>query len=161
MAVQAIDDMRHMVNELRPALLDDMGLPAALRNYVDNFVTLTGIETEMFLCATCDDLDDTIKTTLFRVTQESLTNVARHAQATQTLINMECDDVQVTMKIKDNGIGFDPNEILAGDREGAWGLIGIEERVKLVEGTVEIISQPNKGTTVAVTVPRRQDAEVK
>ncbi len=160
MAVQAIDDMRHMVNELRPALLDDIGLSAALRNYVDNFVTLTGIEIQMFLCATCDDLNDTIKTTLFRVTQESLTNVARHAQATQAWVNMECDDTQVTMKVKDNGIGFDPDEILTRDRNKAWGLIGIEERVKLVDGTVEIVSNPNKGTTVAVTVPKRQEVEV-
>jgi signal transduction histidine kinase len=155
MAVQAIDNMRHMVNELRPALLDDIGLSAALRNYVDNFVALSGIETHMLLCTTCDNLDDSIKTTLFRVTQESLTNVARHAQATHTWINMECDDVQVTMKIKDNGIGFDPNKILASDPDQAWGLIGIEERVKLVDGTVEIISQPNKGTTVAIIVPKR------
>ncbi len=155
MAVQAIDDMRHMVNELRPALLDDIGLSAALRNYVDNFVALTGIETQIFLCTTCDHLDDSIKTTLFRVTQESLTNVARHAQATQAWINMECDDTQVTMKVKDNGIGFDPDEIFADDRDEAWGLIGIEERIKLVDGTVEIVSQPNKGTMVAITVPKR------
>jgi signal transduction histidine kinase len=155
MAVQAIDDMRHMVNELRPALLDDIGLSAALRNYVDNFVALTGIETQMLLCTTCDRLDDTIKTTLFRVTQESLTNIARHAQATQASVNMECDEVQVSMKIKDNGIGFDPEEIFTRDRDRAWGLIGIEERVNLVEGTVEIVSQPNQGTTVAVTVPKR------
>jgi signal transduction histidine kinase len=160
MAVQATDDMRHMVNELRPALLDDIGLSAALRNYVDNFVALTGIETQMFLCTTCDHLDDTIKTTLFRVTQESLTNVARHAQATQTWVNMECDDAQVVMKIKDNGIGFDPDEILASDRHEAWGLIGIEERVKLVDGTVKIVSQPNRGTTVAVTVPKQEDMKV-
>lgn len=155
MAVQAIDDMRHMVNELRPALLDDIGLSAALRNYVDNFVTLTGIETQLLLCTTCDHLDDSIKTTLFRVTQESLTNVARHAQATQAWVNMECDERQVVMKIKDNGIGFDPNEILNRDRNRAWGLIGIEERVKLVEGTVEIVSRPNRGTTVVVTMPKR------
>jgi signal transduction histidine kinase len=160
MAVQAIDDMRHMVNELRPALLDDIGLSAALRNYVDNFVALTGIETQIFLCTTCDHLDDSIKTTLFRVTQESLTNVARHAQATQAWVNMECDDKHVTMKIQDNGVGFNPDEILAGDRNEAWGLIGIEERIQLVDGTVEIISQFHKGTTVAVTVPKRQDVEV-
>jgi signal transduction histidine kinase len=94
------------------------------------------------------------------VTQESLTNVARHAQATQTWVNMECDDVQVVMKIKDNGIGFNPDEIFATDRHEAWGLIGIEERVKLVDGTVEIVSHPNSGTTVAVTVPKREDVKV-
>jgi signal transduction histidine kinase len=160
MAVQAIDDMRHMVNELRPALLDDIGLSAALRNYVDNFVNLTGIKTQIFLCTTCDHLDESIKTTLFRVTQESLTNVARHAQATQAWVNMECDDEKVTMKVKDNGIGFNPDEILAGDRDEAWGLIGIEERVKLVDGTAEIISQANKGTIVTVTVPKLEDGEV-
>jgi len=155
MAVQAVDDMRHMVNELRPALLDDIGLSAALRSYVDNFVALTGIETQMFLCTTCDNLHDNIKTTLFRVTQESLTNVARHAQATQAWVNMECNERQVVMKIKDNGIGFDPDEILGRNRNRAWGLIGIKERVKLVEGTVEIVSHPNRGTTVVITVPKR------
>jgi signal transduction histidine kinase len=89
------------------------------------------------------------------VTQESLTNVARHAQATQAWVNMECDDKQVTMKIKDDGIGFDPDKILSDDRSEAWGLIGIEERVQLVNGTMEIISLPNHGTTVSMTVPKK------
>jgi signal transduction histidine kinase len=73
---------------------------------------------------------------------------------------MECDELQVILKVKDNGIGFDADKILAGDREEAWGLIGIEERVKLVEGTVEIVSQPGNGTTVAIIVPKRQEVEV-
>jgi signal transduction histidine kinase len=157
MGTQALSDMRHLVNELRPALLDDMGLPAALRHYVDNFIALTDIETSLTLCKTCDELHDSIKTTLFRVLQESLTNIARHAQATQVQIDMSCDERQVTLQIKDNGVGFDPVEILDGETHTAWGLMGIQERVKLVSGEVEIQSEVGKGATVVITVPKNQE----
>jgi signal transduction histidine kinase len=154
-AVQGLDDMRHMVNELRPSLLDDMGLPAALRQYVDNFAALTDIETNLTLCKTCDNLQNSIKMTLFRITQESLTNIARHAQATQAWIDMSCDHSQVTLQIKDNGVGFNPTEILGGEKLTAWGLLGIQERAKLVDGDIQIQSEANKGTTISITVPKK------
>lgn len=157
MATQALNDMRHLVNELRPALLDDIGLSAALRHHVDNFIALTDIETSLTLCKTCDDLHHNIKTTLFRVLQESLTNIARHAQATQAWVDMSCDERQVTLQIKDNGTGFDPVEILGGETHTAWGLMGIQERAKLVDGKVEIHSEAGKGATVIITVPKNQE----
>jgi signal transduction histidine kinase len=157
MATQALDDMRHLVNELRPALLDDMGLPAALHHYVNNFAALTGIETSLNLYATCDELSNSIKTTLFRILQESLTNVARHAQATQAWIDMSCDERQVILQIKDNGVGFDPVEVLGSETHPAWGLMGIQERAKLVNGKVEFRAEVGKGATVMVAVPKNRE----
>ncbi len=155
MAVEAVDDMRYMVNELRPALLDDLGLPAALKNYVDNFTILTGIPTDLKLCTTCDQLEDSIKTILFRITQEALTNIARHAQATEAWVHMGCTDKTVTMHIKDNGIGFDPQQILQSGQQKGWGLLGIQERVQLVDGNIEISSVKGEGTEIIMTVPKR------
>ncbi len=160
MATQALTDMRHLVNDLRPALLDDMGLPSALRHYVDNFSSLTHIKTGLTLCPTCNQLPDEVKTTLFRVTQESLTNIARHAHATQAWVNMNCDERQVTLQINDNGRGFDPIAILEGQQQMAWGLLGMQERVKLVHGEMDILSQAGQGATVTVRVPKPQEQQL-
>ena len=154
MATQALNDMRHLVNELRPALLDDMGLPAALRHYVDNFASLTGIKTSLSLCATCDTLPESVKTTLFRVTQESLTNIARHARATQARVDMACDSRQVILVIEDNGVGFDVAAVLGRLTDTGWGLLGVQERVKLVNGEFQLQSAAGRGTTVTVQVPK-------
>jgi signal transduction histidine kinase len=155
MAVQALGGMRHLINELRPTLLDDLGLTAALRQHVDNFATLTDMETSLALCDTCDNLHDSIKTTLFRVTQESLTNIARHAQATHAWIELSCDDDWVTLQVKDDGIGFDPAGVFERNTHTGWGLMGIQERVNLVDGEMQIQSETGKGTTLTIKVSKK------
>ncbi len=153
MAVQALSNMRHLVNELRPALLDDMGLPAALRQYVDNFTNLTGVQARLAICQDHSRLPGEIETVLFRITQEALTNIARHAQAKRAWIDLQCDDSHAILQIKDDGLGFDPVVTLEADKRNGWGLIGIQERVKLVSGDMQLQSESGKGTTLTVKVP--------
>ncbi len=160
MAVEALGNMRHLVNELRPALLDDMGLPAVLRHHVENFSKLTGIETTLKLSHEYKRLPRNLETILFRITQEALTNVARHALATKAWINLNCHNGNVTLKIWDNGRGFDAAEVLDSDKRPGWGLIGIQERVKSVNGEVKIESEIGKGSRVIVIVPLAKEQRI-
>jgi two-component system sensor histidine kinase UhpB len=159
MAVQALSNMRHLVNELRPALLDDMGLPAALRHHKDSFVTLTGVETELSMGDHPDRLPRDIETVLFRITQEALTNIARHANASHAWIELYCQENIAVLTIRDNGSGFDPQAILNGNRKTGLGLIGIQERVNLTGGTLKIDSKAGSGTTLMVRVPLLSERE--
>ena len=153
MAVQALGNMRHIVNELRPALLDDMGLPAVLRHYIDNFTNLTGVQTTLIVCKDHSRLPRNTETILFRITQEALTNIARHARASQAWVDLHCDESDATLEIKDDGVGFDPVLVLDGNSRSGWGLMGIKERAKLVEGNVRIDSAPGEGTNLSITIP--------
>ncbi len=121
MAVQAMGDMRHLITELRPAILDDVGLKAALRHYCKDFTNLTGIKTNLTICDDYARLSGNIETTLFRITQESLTNTARHAQATQTSIDLDCSENETTLVISDDGLGFDPGADAHGKSRRCWG----------------------------------------
>jgi signal transduction histidine kinase len=153
MAVQALGNMRHIVNELRPALLDDMGLPAVLRHYIDNFTDLTGVQTTLIVCKDHSRLPRNTETILFRITQEALTNIARHARASQAWVDLDCNESHATLQIKDDGVGFDPALVLDGNSHSGWGLMGIKERAKLVEGNVRIDSAPGEGTSLSITIP--------
>ena len=157
MAVQALGNMRHMVNELRPALLDDMGLMAALRHHVDRFSKLTGIQATLNLSREYHRLPPNLETILFRITQEALTNVARHSQATQSWIEMNYQNGQITLQIRDDGQGFDAAGILQADKRVGWGLIGIQERVQAVNGDVMIESEVGHGTRLTITVPLEKE----
>jgi signal transduction histidine kinase len=154
MAVQALGSMRHLVDELRPAVLDDMGLPAALRHRVENFASLSGVKTSLTIGQDYPRLPGDLETILFRVSQEALTNIARHAQAAQAWIDLKCDDGWVILQIEDDGVGFDPAAALEdAERPAGWGLVGIQERVRLANGEVQIHSEPGKGTRLIVKVP--------
>jgi len=153
MAVRALGNMRRLVNELRPALLDDLGLSAALRHHVDNFGQVTGIKTRLTICQDYDRLPSEVETVLFRITQEALTNVARHARATHVWVNLTCDKDSAILQVEDDGLGFDPATVFDGKEQIGWGLMGIQERVKSVGGTVQIQSTPGKGARLVVCVP--------
>jgi signal transduction histidine kinase len=155
MAVRAIGNMRHLINELRPAVLDDVGLPAALRQHVQSFIELTGIDTKLSICQEHARLPGDVETVLFRVSQEGLTNVARHSQATHAWVDLMCDDSCVILQIQDDGLGFEPASVLEvrDERLAGWGLMGIQERLNLIGGEVEIRSEPGKGTILRVRVP--------
>ena len=154
MAARALGSMRHLVDELRPAVLDDMGLPAALRHYVENFGALTGVRASLTIGQDYVRLPADLETILFRVTQEALTNVARHAQATRVGVDLRCAEGWVVLQISDDGLGFDPAVALGGrDKPAGWGLVGIQERARLADGQVDIQSEPGKGTCLIVRVP--------
>jgi signal transduction histidine kinase len=152
-AVQALTEMRHLVTELRPAVLDDMGLEAALRHYIDRFITLTDVETSLVLKDIQRRLPSDIETILFRIAQEALTNIARHSGAKHAWVDLSHAEDHASLQIEDDGSGFDPEEVFEGDDRTGCGLLGIQERVKLANGEVRIQSSPGQGTTLRITIP--------
>ncbi len=158
---QTMDSVHRFARELRPAMLDDLGLLAALRSYLKAFAERTGLQVHFKASAETEKLDDEQKTAVFRVTQESLNNVAKHAQATQVTATLRQVKNGIRMQITDNGKAFDVERQLCAKGEQRLGLLGMQERVRLIDGRFEIKSTPGKGTTVSVEVPFRALREVR
>lgn len=144
-----IRSVRQIINDLRPNVLD-LGLNAAVDWQVADFARRTGIECELVEDETEHHLDDQCATALFRILQESLNNVARHAHATRVRIDLHQHADMLTMTVRDNGIGMLPG---SRNRSGSFGLVGIEERVNILGGSFSVSSGPDSGTTIVVTVP--------
>ena len=145
-----IKTVRRISSELRPSVLDDLGLIAALEWLSNDFEKRSGIKTRFVADITDLDLDAGINTALFRIFQESLTNVARHAQASEVYASLKKENEKLLISIKDNGKGFVISSIA---NKKTLGILGIKERVALLQGEYEIISSPGEGSTVKVMVP--------
>lgn len=153
-STQALGELRQIIADLRPSHLDDLGLAPTLRWYLKQY------EERWRLCARLIVDDDQTRlpaeyeTVLFRITQEALNNVAKHAQAQNVTVTLALKSPEATLTVEDDGCGFDPATVQPGDgREGGWGLMGIRERATLVGGRVEIFSRPGQGTRLVVTLP--------
>jgi len=145
-------DVDTLVWELRPTALDDLGLRAALANYVQDWSNRVGIPAKLHSSGLLDDrLRSDAETALYRIAQEALTNVAKHAKAGNVDVILERRDDSVLLIIEDDGVGFDP---AAGEGGGqGFGLLGMQERAGLVGAMLEIESSTDKGTTVLVRMP--------
>ena len=142
-----IHTVRQVVSELRPNLLDDVGLIAAVQDYTKKFQRDTEIECNVVLPEHNFMLDENQSVTVFRIIQESLSNVAKHAQASKADILFELHGEILQIHISDNGIGFEPSCM-----EQSFGLIGIRERALMIGGTARIESKPGQGTRVSLTM---------
>lgn len=153
-AMQLADDMigtlRKIASQLRPRTLDDLGLSAALEAQAQEFESRTGILCSVTLPQEPLVLDADISTAVFRIFQESLTNVARHAHATRVEASLERQDNQITFQVSDNGRGFDPEKAKANK---SLGLVGMQERALLLNGDLKITGVPGAGTTMTLTIP--------
>jgi PAS domain S-box-containing protein len=150
---QSMDHVHRFARELRPSMLDHLGPYAALKNYVKSFAERTGIKAEVESTAQLDQLDNQQGTVLYRVAQESLTNVFKHAHATRVKIRFHQLPSAVCMEVSDNGRSFVPPEGPDGKARQPLGLLGMQERVRLVNGEFAIESIPKRGTTVRVQIP--------
>ncbi|MGH2832096.1 MAG: sensor histidine kinase [Solirubrobacteraceae bacterium] len=155
-----IDGLRHLITELRPAALDDLGLAAALEALARRMQAIDGldVQTEIELGPESEQrrLDAELESTIYRVVQEALTNVSRHAKATTALIRIVEQGGVLSASVTDNGQGLPDRERLGprGDGlEGGFGMSGMRERAELVGGELELFSGTNGGTTVKLTVP--------
>ncbi|MCA1601151.1 MAG: GAF domain-containing protein, partial [Acidobacteria bacterium] len=152
-AVQLDDDVDYLAWEMRPTALDDLGLLAALSSYVQNWSKHFGVPVQLHTSRMDNDrLTPEIETALFRIAQEALNNVAKHAEARLVAVVLERRAQHVSLIIEDNGVGFDSQQGF-NDADRGLGLLGMRERAALVNGTVEIESQPGLGATVLVRIP--------
>jgi PAS domain S-box-containing protein len=152
-------DVDHLVWELRPTALDDLGLQAALSNYVQNWSQRSRIAAQLQMSGLLDDrLASEAETTLYRIAQEALTNVAKHSRARNVGVILERRADQVLLIVEDDGVGF-----AAGDAETAghgFGLLGMQERASLVGATLQIESAVGKGTTILVRMAAASPAGI-
>jgi PAS domain S-box-containing protein len=149
-----VKTIRKIASELRPSILDDLGIIAALEWQAKEFERRSGIPVTFNTSITQLELEPHVATGIFRLYQEALTNVARHAQATQVNTELSFTKGLATLTIADNGIGFDVNE--SGGRK-TLGLLGMKERALMMSGRLQIKSKPGKGTSVIVTIPIREN----
>lgn len=147
-STNALGELRQIISDLRPPILDDMGLAAALKWYVQGFQGRRGIAGTFILDGEPQRLPSEYETVLFRIAQEALTNVAKHAQASSVTVMLRFAPGAVCLLIEDDGKGFDMHAGAAG-----WGHLGMRERATLVGGECVIDSFPGKGTRVWTTIP--------
>lgn len=153
---QAISDVREMSQLLRPTMLDDFGLDAALRSLTESFSQRTGISMNYQSNLTDQRLADGAETSLFRIAQEALTNVARHAQATEVNVALDRRDSQVSLLIRDNGKGTETVKRKANKQSlnsGGLGMAGMETRAQACGGRLSVESAPGQGMKIEVTCP--------
>jgi PAS domain S-box-containing protein len=146
------DDVRRMAYHYHPSILDDLGLPAALKRLADEFSARTAIKTIVVQQEElAGSLPREIASCLYRIAQESLANVSKHARASRVELELTCDGREVTLSVRDDGVGFDLDRTRAHHQ--GLGLINIRERARSVEGRLEIESQPGRGTRLVVEIP--------
>lgn len=149
-----IHGVRRLSQDLRPAALDRLGLLPALEWLASDIAEYSGIETKISVTGTERRLPEEVELVLFRITQEALRNVWRHAQATKAEIKVEFDTDRTRITVSDNGKGFNvPVKIGDLARDSKLGLAGIQERAQLVGGVLAVQSEPGKGTTISVDIP--------
>jgi signal transduction histidine kinase len=153
MTAKAIGDLSNLVADLRPSLLDDMGLHAALGWYTGQINQRTSTEVELTIDGQPVRLPAEVEITLYRITQEALTNVVRHADAEHARVRLAYGNGYARLQVSDDGVGFDADTLLDGETQVGWGLVGIQERVQMAGGECRIESKPGEGTQVTVEIP--------
>jgi two-component system sensor histidine kinase UhpB len=154
LADQTLEQIREISLNLRPAMLDDLGLIPTLRWYIKRYAKRSALKTELKTIGLERRLGPEVETALYRIVQEGLTNVARHAHAARISIGLKRNGSTVQATIEDDGRGFNVDEELNRKRaEYGAGLVGIRERVTLLGGEFDIQSQPGQGTRLSIVIP--------
>lgn len=153
-SVEALESLRRIAQDLRPRILDDLGLIAALEWMADDLIKNHGIETQVEVLGKEESLPSEVQMLLFRIAQEALNNVRKHADAAMAQVTMEFAEEEIKLTIRDNGKGFErPKGIGDMAASGKLRLAGMQERAQLMGGQLEITSAPGKGTTISACLP--------
>jgi signal transduction histidine kinase len=153
MVERSVDIVHRFARELRPTVLDDLGLIPALHSFVKTFSKQTRIHVRLTVYAAVEQLDNVKRTVIYRVAQEALSNVARHARASRVDVEIQKLPRAVGLTIKDNGKSFEVERVLHAKKNKRLGLLGMRERVEMVGGVLAVQSTPGKGTTIHAEIP--------
>ncbi len=153
LVARSVETVHQFARELRPSVLDDLGLVPALHTYMKSFAARTGIRTRLTACKEADLLSVMHRTVLFRVAQEALTNVARHAEATSVEVRLQLEPGGFRLRVIDDGRSFLVERVLQATRGQRLGLLGMRERLEMVGGRLDIESTPGSGTTIGAHIP--------
>jgi two-component system sensor histidine kinase UhpB len=155
---QAMEELLNLARQLRPTALDDHGLMPAVETQLKRFSAHTGVEVTLDADGDVDALPEDVQTAIYRILQEALANIGRHAGATAVAVDIRADDEELELHVRDDGAGFDPTALARGaesDSPGAGlGLSGMVERARLAGGELDLRSAPGGGTTVTLRIAR-------
>ena len=154
LSTRIYDELQKLIYELRPSLLDDLGLIAAIRSLTENNLKAAGIKANFNIIGKVSTLPNQTETTLYRLIQEAVSNIIRHSHAGNADISLHFEERIIKIRIWDNGKGFDAEKAISS-RNGVsgFGLLGLKERVELAKGTIAIESQPDSGTEINIAIP--------
>jgi len=146
----SLSDVRRIIYDLRPMALDDLGLVPALRRFIEAYGDSKEFEIDFRIFGLEERLPSSMEVAIYRLVQESINNISKHAKAKHVTVHLEFKPLKILIKIVDDGIGFAEAELKKGSR---FGLMGMRERVKLLDGEIQIISAPNQGTKILIEIP--------
>jgi len=153
-ALGTLDEIHKVIWELRPTLLDDLGLIAAVESYAETHLATAGIKAHFETAGSERRMSTMVETAIFRIIQEAVTNIVRHASAESASISIEFEEASITVHIEDDGQGFDPDEAMRATKEGrGLGLLSMKERAELLGGSLNIKSKPGQGTQIDFEIP--------
>ncbi len=150
---EAVENTRRLIRNLRPSILDDLGLVPAISWYVEHYLDVSGVKAELQTSGSDQDLSPMIQIVSFRIVQEAITNIVKHAQAKTAHIYLQFTPSAITGSIEDDGRGFNARASHKDHRQ-SMGLLGMEERIELIKGKITIKSKPGKGTRIHFEIPR-------
>ncbi len=154
LSAHIMGQLRQLSHDLRPPMLDDLGLIPTLRWYIENYGIRWKIKTSYEATGFNEKLNPELETALYRIIQEALNNIVKHAQSDYIHVNLNRSDSVITVTITDNGIGFDPQEVFNMDKQQrGFGIMGMQERVSFFSGRIDIRSRPGAGTQIAIEIP--------
>lgn len=153
---QALREVRRIIYDLRPMALDDLGLFPTIKKHISSISEYNNIDIDLALHGDERRLDPHYEVAVFRIIQEGLQNAIKHAKASRIIVRLEIRDNLIALNIEDDGIGFDPENI---NKKDSYGLIGMKERVDLLDGELTIKSEPNRGTKIVVKLPYKIPVE--
>jgi two-component system sensor histidine kinase DegS len=154
----SLAEVRKIIFDLRPMALDDLGLIPTLRKYLTDLGERCGMNMELLTFGKETRLPSTLEVAVFRLIQEAITNVIKHANAKNTMVKIEFTGHKVSILIKDDGIGMDhPSVEPYGQSRQHFGLLGMKERVDLLEGVMDIHSSKGEGTKILLTIPLKEE----
>jgi len=156
-----VDDAHHLAWELRPVALDDLGLEMAISNYVDKWSERTSIPLDFHSSLDKRRLSPPVEIAVYRIVQEALTNILKHARANRVSVMLEYRNDELLVIVEDNGRGFQSEVPLTVNERGGLGLVGIRERVALVSGKFNIESEPGSGATLVIRIPAAASVQQK
>jgi signal transduction histidine kinase len=160
LARRTLDDTRALSHDLRPTILDDVGLTAALAWFAEEFSKTFGVPVDVDIHeGPMERLSPEQELALFRVGQEALTNAGKYAEATAARLSLRMEDGMVRLTVEDNGRGFDLDAVIGPTRRGGLGLYGMRERAELLGGTLTVAASPGKGTCVSAVIPIKQTSK--
>ncbi|MFY9115134.1 MAG: sensor histidine kinase [Dethiobacteria bacterium] len=156
MVRNSLQEIRRIIFDLRPMAIDDLGLIATLKRYIEEYREKYPLNIELVTSGGPIIRQKDLEIAIFRIIQEALNNTVKHAHASDALIKIDVTDQLISVIVRDNGCGFKPEEKFP---EGSFGLLGMRERVELIEGTLEINSAPGKGAEIMVRIPIKKSHE--